>query len=301
LSSHASLDTRGDKKNRPLCPLSVVERALDRARRELFDTVIIDTAGRLQIDTDLMAELGTIAKATKPVATILIIDAMAGQEGLGVAQGFHARTPLTGVIVTKADGDARGGVMLSCRTVLDLPIHFLGMGERPDALEPFHPDRVASRILDLGDLASLAEQVAAATDDETQVERVKRLAQGRLTLEDFRSQLKEMGKLGSMEGLLKMLPGAGRLMPKIDMGRISSDLQRKEAIIDSMTLQERAQFRLLNGSRRQRIARGSGTTVTDVNRLIKEFEMMQKMIKRGGKGRKRGAGLPPELMQLMGK
>ncbi len=282
-------------------PLRVVEAALDQARAELFDTVLIDTAGRLHIDDALMTELVAIRDLAQPAQTLLVVDAMAGQQGLITAQGFHAKTPLTGVIMSKADGDARGGVALSCRAVLGVPIFFAGIGEKVDAFEPFHPERIASRILDLGDLATLVEKVQATATHEPTLERVKKLAQGRFTLEDFREQLREVGKMGQLEGLLKMLPGAGRILPKIDMAQVQADLKKKQAVIDSMTLQERANIRILNGNRRKRIAAGSGTTVTDVNRLIKEFEMMQKMVKKGS-GRGMGlAGLQssPELSHLL--
>ncbi len=279
---------------------AVVQAGLDQARRELFDTVLIDTAGRLHIDDALMAELVAIRDLACPSEILLVADAMAGQQGLITAQGFHAKTPLTGVLLSKTDGDARGGVALSCRAVLGVPIYFSGIGEKVDAFEPFHPERMASRILDLGDLATLVEKVQAVTDHETTLERVKKLANGRFTLEDFREQLQEMGKLGKLEGLLKMLPGAGRMLPQIDMEKIQADLKKKSAIINSMTLQERADIRVLNGSRRKRIASGSGTTVTEVNRLIKEFEIMQKMVKKGsgwGKGRM-GQNLPPEFQGM---
>lgn len=262
-------------------PQHAVEMGFAQARREPFDTVLIDTAGRLHIDDALMGALVAIRAAAQPAHTLLVVDAMAGQQGLIAARGFHAQTSLTGVIVSKADGDARGGVALSCRAILEVPILFTGIGEKVDAFEAFHPARMASRILDLGDLATLVEKVQAVTDAETTLERVKKLSHGRFTLEDFRQQLQEMGKLGKMEGLLKMLPGAGRLLPQIDLSQVQRDVKTKEVIINSMTLQERADIRVLNGSRRKRIAAGSGTTVTDVNRLIKEFEMMQKMMKKG--------------------
>lgn len=262
-------------------PLRVVEAGLDQARRDLFDTVLIDTAGRLHIDDALMQELAMLRDRAQPAHTVLVVDAMAGQQGLSTAQGFHATTPLTGVIVSKADGDARGGVALSCRAVLGVPILFTGVGEKVDAFEPFHPERMASRILDLGDLATLVEKVQAVTNHETTLERVKKLANGRFTLEDFREQLQEMGQMGKLEGLLKMLPGAGRMLSQINMDQVQKDVKKKGAIINSMTLQERADIRVLNGSRRKLVAAGSGTTVTEVNRLIKEFEMMQKMVKKG--------------------
>lgn len=266
-----------------------VQAGLDEARTTLCDTVIIDTAGRLHIDEPLMAELRTIAGIATPEHTILVIDAMAGQQGLAAAEGFHQVVPLSGVVLSKTDGDARGGVALSCASVLRVPILFVGTGEKVDALEPFHPDRMASRLLDMGDLASLAERAHAVTDREETLARVKKMSSGRFTLEDFRTQLKEVSQLGNIEGLLGMIPGAKQMLAKVDTSRIAGDLRRKEAIIDSMTIQERANVRIFNGSRRKRVASGSGVTVTDVNRLIKEFEMFVKMVNRSPKFRGFGA------------
>lgn len=278
-------------------PVAVAEAALAQARQSLADVVIIDTAGRLHIDTALMQELSDLKKTAQPSHTLLVVDAMAGQQGLIAAQGFHQTTPLSGVILTKADGDARGGVALSCRAALHTPILFVGIGEKVDALEAFHPDRLASRILGMGDLATLSEKVEAVMSRETAAERVQKLAQGAFTLEDYRSQLQDVTKMGSMEGLLKMIPGAGQMLGKVNFEQIQQDLARKEAMINSMTFQERGNTRLLNGSRRKRIASGSGTTVTDVNRLIKEFEIMQKMMKKGA----RRKGVPPQLLQMLGR
>lgn len=278
-------------------PVAAAQAALAQARQSLADVVILDTAGRLHIDTALMQELSDLHAATQPTHSLLVVDAMAGQHGLVAAQGFHQTTPLSGVIMTKTDGDARGGVALSCRSVLATPILFLGVGEKVDALEPFHPERLASRILGMGDLATLSEKVEAVMSRETAAERVGKLAKGEFTLEDYRSQLQDVTKLGSMEGLLKMIPGAGQMLGQVNFAQIQADLARKEAIINSMTFQERGNTRLLNGSRRKRIASGSGTTVTDVNRLIKEFEIMQKMMKKGG----RRKGVPPQLLQMMGR
>lgn len=269
--------------------VDVVRDAVDQARRELYDTIIIDTAGRLHIDQALMDELADIAKVAEPSHSILVSDAMAGQQALVTAQAFNNVTPLSGVIVSKADGDARGGVALSCSAVLDVPVYFLGIGEKVDALEAFHPDRMASRILGMGDLATLAERVEKVTDQETALERVKKLAGGKFTLEDYREQIREMGKMDQMESLLKMIPGAQKILPQVDMAQLEKDMKVKTSIIDSMTLQERGNTKLLNGSRRKRIALGCGRTVTDVNRLIKEFEIMQKMMKKGGRQKMLGA------------
>ncbi|MBI4237345.1 MAG: signal recognition particle protein [Deltaproteobacteria bacterium] len=276
-------------------PLDVVEAALEQARTALHDTVIIDTAGRLHIDAPLMDELRAIYQRVTPTQTLLVVDAMAGQQGLVAAQGFHAVTPLTGVIVSKADGDARGGVVLSCAAVCQVPIYFVGTGEKIDALEPFYPDRMASRIVGMGDLATLAERVATITDQATTLERVRKLANGAFTLEDYRAQLREMCKVEQWGELMQLVPGMARMTGQLDFDKVRSDVRNKEAIINSMTLSERGDVRLLNGSRRKRIAQGSGTSVTEVNRLIKEFEILQKMMKKGGRKR----GVPPEMLQLL--
>lgn len=282
-------------------PTDVVRAALNQAREQMTDVVIIDTAGRLHIDQELMSELASVRKIAEPEHTLLVVDAMAGQQGLEVAKGFNQTTPLTSVIISKADGDARGGVALSCRAVLNIPITFVGMGEKVDALEVFYPERMASRILDMGDLAGLVEKVQSATDTQAAAEMVKKLGHGKFTLEDFRQQMKEISKVGQMEGILKMLPGARQMMAELDMGKIEKDLSKKEAIINSMTYQERANSKMLNGSRRKRIASGSGSTVTDVNRLVKEFETFAKMMKKGGgKNRGRMPQLPPQMMQMLG-
>lgn len=260
---------------------AVVEDGLAAARAQMCDIVLIDTAGRLHIDASLMQELRQVARVARPAHALLVVDAMAGQEGLAAARGFHEAVPLSGMILTKADGDARGGVALSCVSVIGAPIHFLGTGERLDALEPFHPDRMAARILDLGDLAALAEQVGAVVDQEQAARRMQALAKGQWTLEDYRDQLRESTRLGQWEKMLGMLPGAHTLVQRVDMERVKREVRRKLAMIDSMTPKERCHIKLLNGSRRRRIAAGSGTTVTEVNRLVKEFEMLRIMMKRG--------------------
>lgn len=275
--------------------VAVVEDGLAAARAQMCDIVLIDTAGRLHIDAALMQELAAVARVARPVQTLLAVDAMAGQEGLAAARGFHEVVPLSGMLLTKADGDARGGVALSCVAVIGAPIFFVGTGERLDALEPFHPDRMAARILDLGDLATLAEQVGAAVDQGQAARRMQTLAKGKWTLEDYRDQLKESTKLGQWEKMLGMLPGAHQLMQQVDMERVKLEVRRKLAVIDSMTPKERCNIKLLNGSRRRRIAAGSGTTVPDVNRLVKEFETLQIMMKRGNPAARRDYGSPYSL------
>ncbi len=301
----AQLQTLGAAANLPVYPsvvadghTKILSGAFDQARTQLFDTIILDTAGRLHIDDALMQELGAIRARAQPAHTLLVVDAMAGQQGLVAAQGFHAPTPLTGVIMSKADGDARGGVALSTRAVLGVPIFFTGQGEKIEALELFYPDRMASRILDMGDLQGLAEKVETITDRATAESRVRKLASGRFTMEDYREQLKDIAKVGQWEGMLKMIPGMGRVLPQINMDAMKGELTKKEAIINSMTFAERSDVRLLNGSRRKRIAAGSGTSVTEVNRLIKEFELLSKMMKKGPGGQKQMAA---QMMQMMGK
>ncbi|PIR20669.1 MAG: signal recognition particle protein [Deltaproteobacteria bacterium CG11_big_fil_rev_8_21_14_0_20_47_16] len=266
-------------------PAQIAKDAVDHAAKFGFDTVFLDTAGRLAIDDDLMTELKQIADAVKPQHRFLVIDAMAGQTGLSTAKRFDEATDITGVVLSKADGDARGGVALSIRHQLGKPICFIGTGEKPADLEAFYPDRMASRILDMGDLASLVERAQGLVSEDEAREAAKGLSSGQFSLNEFRKQLRMMKKLGSMESMLKMVPGAGRMMDKVNVNDIEKDLRVKESIIDSMTEAERQNPKLLNGSRRKRIALGCGRQVSDVNRLIKEFETMQVAFKRmrGGK------------------
>jgi len=263
----------------------IAKDAVAHAAKFGFDTVFLDTAGRLAIDDDLMTELRGIRNAVNPQHRFLVIDAMAGQTGLSTAKRFDDVADITGVVLSKADGDARGGVALSIRHQLGKPICFVGTGEKPADLEMFYPDRMASRILDMGDLAGLVERAQGMVSEEEAREAAKGLTSGQFSLNEFRKQLRMMKKLGSMESMLKMIPGAGRMMEKVNVNEVESELRVKESIIDSMTEAERQNPKLLNGSRRKRIASGSGRTVADVNRLIKEFETMQIAFKRlrGGK------------------
>ena len=272
-------------------PVDIATLAMEAAYTAGYDTVILDTAGRLHIDAPLMAELKAIRQQVAPKEILLVADAMTGQDAVQVGQSFHDLLKLTGVILTKMEGDARGGAALSMREVVGKPIKFLGVGEKLDALEPFHPDRLASRILGMGDVLTLIEKAQEAFD-ETQVQALEqKLRKEAFTLEDFRDQLRQMKKLGSMEQLLNLIPGFGKAKALKNLKPDEREFKKTEAIINSMTPKERADYLLIDGSRRRRIALGSGTTVQDVNRLLKNFAMTQKMIKQmtqtGKKGKMR--------------
>ncbi|MDP3181728.1 MAG: signal recognition particle protein [Desulfobaccales bacterium] len=272
-------------------PVDIAAAAMEAAYTAGYDTVILDTAGRLHIDGALMAELKAIREKVAPKEILLVADAMTGQDAVQVGESFHDLLKLTGVILTKMEGDARGGAALSMREVTGRPIKFLGVGEKLDALEPFHPDRLASRILGMGDVLTLIEKAQEAFD-ESQVQALeKKLRQEAFTLEDFRDQLRQMKKLGNMEQLLNLIPGFGKAKALKDLKPDDRELKRTEAIINSMTPKERVDYQIIDGSRRRRIAMGSGTTVQDVNRLLKNFAVTQKMIKQmtqtGKKGKMR--------------
>jgi signal recognition particle subunit SRP54 len=274
-------------------PVYIAERARENARKFGYDTVIIDTAGRLSIDEDMMNELSRIESATHPTEILLVLDGMTGQDAVETAKNFHEKLKLTGVVLTKLDGDARGGAALSVRQVTNLPIKFIGVGEKADQLEVFHPDRMASRILDLGDVMSLVEKTAEAVNIEKAEQMRQKLARDEFTLDDFREQLQQLKKMGSLEDTLKMIPGMGKALKNAkNMRPPDEDIKKVEAIINSMTKKERADVNLLNGSRRRRIATGSGTSVQDVNRFIKQYEETRKLMKQftktGAKGLMRG-------------
>ncbi len=269
-------------------PVDIAVLAMEAAYTAGYDTVILDTAGRLHIDAPLMDELKAIRAKTEPNEILLVADAMTGQDAVQVAQKFHDLLRLTGVILTKMEGDARGGAALSMRAVIGQPIKFLGVGEKLDALEVFHPDRLSSRILGMGDVLTLIEK-AQETFDAAQAQALeKKLRKEGFTLEDFRDQLRQIKKMGTMEQLLGMIPGLGKLKALKDMKPDDRELKRVEAIINSMTPKERADHLIINGSRRRRIALGSGTSVQDVNRLLKNFATTQKMIKQMTQGGKKG-------------
>ena len=260
-------------------PEEILEQAKKWAEENMIDVVLVDTAGRTQIDDDLMNELGRLKQIWEPKEILLVADAMLGQQSVNVAEGFHQKLGLTGLILTKVDGDARGGAALSIRQAVGVPIKFLGIGEKSDAIEVFHPDRLASRILDMGDVLSLVEKAQEVIDEKDAREAAKKIGKGQFTVEDFLKQLQMMKKMGGMESLLGMLPGMGQAMKQMkDMAPPDKELKKIEAIIQSMTKKERGDHRILNGSRRLRIATGSGTQVSDVNKFIKQFEQSQKMM-----------------------
>jgi signal recognition particle subunit SRP54 len=247
------------------------------------DTVIIDTAGRLHIDEAMMAEVAAIVGAAHPHETLLVVDAMAGQDAVDAAAAFHARLPITGLVLAKVDSDARGGASLSVRAATGIPVKLMGTGEKLDAIEVFHPDRLAQRILGMGDVVTLVEKAQAVVDQKQAEEQAKKMLEARFTLDDFYSQLQQLKKMGPLGDLLKMIPGMGQLSAQLPSGpEAERELKRVEAIISSMTRAERADPTILNGSRRKRIAKGSGTTVSDVNQLVKQFEEMRKLMKQMG-------------------
>ncbi len=264
-------------------PVTVARGAMDEAARLGRDVVIIDTAGRLQIDADLMDQLRDVRDAVHPHDTLLVVDAMTGQEAVNVATEFDQSIGLTGVILTKIDGDARGGAALSVKEVVGKPILFAGTGEKLDEFEAFHPDRMASRILGMGDVLTLIEKAEATFDQEEMAKTEEKLRKGQLTLEDFLDQMRQVKKMGPLQNVLGMLPG----MPKeLKNAQIEdSEIARIEAIICSMTVEERRDPALINGSRRMRIAKGSGVTTSDVNALLKQFKMVQQMMRSAGKGK----------------
>ncbi len=274
-------------------PMQIAMRAMDVGRRELYDVVILDTAGRLAIDEALMEEVAQVKLATNPHETLLVVDAMTGQDAVNTAKAFQDKVGVTGIVMTRIDGDARGGAALSMRAVTGAPIKLLGAGEKLDALEDFHPDRIASRILGMGDIVSLVEK-AAATIDQAEAEKLAaRMQKGQFTLEDYASQLKQIGKMGSLQGILGMLPGVGKIKQQLEGANLdTSILARQAAIISSMTPRERRTPDLIKASRKKRIAAGSGTSVQEVNRMLKQFDdmsaMMKRMNKMGQKGLMRG-------------
>jgi len=251
--------------------------SISHARKNMLDVVIVDTAGRLQIDDELMRELERIKKATSPNEILFVADAMTGQEALNVAAEFHKRVCLTGAVLTKMDGDARGGAAMSLKAALGIPIKFIGVGEKLTDLEEFHPERISSRILGMGDIVSLVEKAQEAVDFEETKKLEKKLRKEAFTFEDFLTQLKQLKKMGPLSGLLEMIPGMGKQLKGVKVD--DSGLVRIEAIVNSMTRKERNHPEILDGSRRKRIARGSGTTIQEVNQLLKQFSSMQKMIK----------------------
>jgi signal recognition particle subunit SRP54 len=260
-------------------PVDLARSARKEAVQTSRDVLLVDTAGRLHIDDDLMTELQELKALLSPSEVLFVADAMTGQDAVKSAEEFHKRLGITGVILTKMDGDARGGAALSIRTVTDQPLKFVGVGEKSDALEPFHPDRVASRILGMGDVLSLIEKVEENIDQKKAEEMQRKLIDNEFTLEDFRDQLRQLRKLGPLEGLLGMMPQLGPLKGLKDVKVDESEITRVVAIIDSMTQKERVNHMIINGARRRRIAKGSGTSVQEVNALLKQYTQARKMMK----------------------
>lgn len=302
----ATLATQAEVVSLPIVPgqmpLEIAARAMDVARRELFDVVVLDTAGRLAIDDALMAEVAAVKATVNPHETLLVVDAMTGQDAVNTARAFQEKVGVTGIVMTRVDGDARGGAALSMRAVTGAPIKLLGAGEKLDALEDFHPERIAGRILGMGDIVSLVERAAETIDRDEAEKLAARMQKGRFTLEDYAKQLQQIGKMGSLQGILGMLPGAGKIKDQIKNANLDERiLKRQAAIISSMTPKERRAPDLIKASRKRRIAAGAGVQVQDVNRLLKQFDdmsaMMKRMNKMGQKGLMRGglASLLPGL------
>ena len=286
-------------------PVDIVNTAIAAAKKQFIDVLIIDTAGRLHVDNEMMTEIKQVHAAANPVETLFVIDAMIGQDAVNTAQAFNESLPLTGVILTKVDGDARGGAALSVRHVTGKPIKFMGVGEKTDALEPFYPERIASRILGMGDVLSLIEDVERKVDKKKAEKFAQKIVKGkRFDLEDLREQLKQMKNMGGMASMMDKLPGMGNMKELAQQNQATSQFDKMECIIDSMTPKERKNPDLLNGSRKRRITNGSGTSIQDLNRLLKQHKQMSKMMKkmkgkgmqnmmRGMGGMMSGDGLPP--------
>ena len=286
-------------------PVSIAKRAMTVGRLQGYDVVMLDTAGRLHVDEALMAEVASVHDLVKPHEVLLVVDAMTGQDAVNVARAFKERVGVTGIVMTRVDGDARGGAALSMRAVTGCPIKLLGVGEKMDALEDFHPQRIAGRILGMGDVVSLVEK-AAETIEKDEAERLaKKMAKGDFDLDDMAAQLRQLRKLGGLGGVMGLLPGIGKMKKQLAGANIDEkQLAHQEAIISSMTKKERKDIKLLNASRRKRIAAGSGTTVQEVNRLLKQYQDMSRVMKQMGKsgmlkgmmgGLMGGGGTPPQL------
>ncbi len=291
-------------------PMTLVRGAVKHAQEMGFDTLMIDTAGRLHIDDELMAELEAIKAETKPIEVLFVADAMTGQDAVRSAEVFHERIGITGVVLTKMDGDARGGAALSIKQVIGQPVKFVGVGEKYDAIEPFYPDRISQRILGMGDVLTLIEEVQGKINEEEAQQQLMKMTRNQFTLEDFRAQLGQFKKLGSMSKLMKMLPEqltGGLSLSDEQSAEVDHQMKRTEAIIDSMTKQERNDHRVIDASRKTRIAGGSGTTIAEVNQLLRQYEQMRKMMAQmnkggllGGLGKKMMGGLAGGLGGMMG-
>lgn len=297
------LQVLGEQINAPVfslgdqvSPVEIAKQAIAKAKEEHYDYVLIDTAGRLHIDEGLMDELNNIKAAVKPDEILLVVDAMTGQDAVNVAEAFNQQLELSGIVLTKLDGDTRGGAALSVKSITGKPIKFAGMGEKLDALEPFHPDRMASRILGMGDMLTLIEKAQTAVDHEKAAELERKMRKMEFTFDDFLEQLTQVRNMGPLDEILGMMPGAGKMKGLKDLKVDEKALGKVEAIVRSMTPKEKHQPEVINASRRKRIATGSGTTVQDVNRLLKQFEDMKKMMKQmtqmSSKKKKKGFKLP---------
>ena len=265
-------------------PVEIAKRSLEQAKKESFDVLILDTAGRLQIDNALMKEVESISKETNPNEILLVSDAMIGQESVNVAKEFNDKLKLTGIVLTRLDGDARGGAALSMKSVTGCPIKLIGTGEKMDALEIFYPDRIANRILGMGDVVSLVEEASETIKKEDAKQLNKKIQEGQFTLNDLAKQLKQMKKIGGLKGILAKLPGASKIQDQMDKANIDDKLiVKQQAIISSMTVEERENYKILHALRKRRIASGSGTTIQEVNKLLKQYHTMLKMMKKYGK------------------
>ena len=293
----AQLAERAEVSSLPIIqgqtPVQIASRAMEAGRREGFDIVILDTAGRLSIDEELMDEVRAIRAATNPAETLLVVDAMTGQDAVNTARAFNEAVGVTGIVMTRMDGDARGGAALSMRAITGAPIKLTGSGEKLDALEPFHPERVAGRILGMGDIVSLVEKAAETIDKDEAEKLAAKMAKGKFDLDDYSKQLKQISKMGSISGILGMLPGMGKMKDQLEGANLDTKIvKRQGAIIGSMTMAERRNPDIIKASRKKRIAAGSGVTVQEVNQLLKQFDQMTMMMKRmnklGQKGMMRG-------------
>ena len=281
-------------------PVAIAKRAVRTARLEGYDVVILDTGGRLAIDEELMREVAEISKAVDPAETLLVADAMTGQDAVTIATEFREKVGITGILLTRVDGDARGGAALSMRMVAGCPIKLIGVGEKIDALEAFHPDRIAGRILGMGDVVSLVEKASETIEIEEAEALARKIEKGRFDLDDLLKQLRQLKKMGGLEGLLALLPGVGKMKKQMAQANIDPDLiKRQEAIILSMTPRERRNPKIIHASRKQRVAKGSGSTVQEINKLLKQWMEMSRMMKRVAKMSKKGklpGGFPPDGM-----
>jgi signal recognition particle subunit SRP54 len=284
----AQLDVPVFASSAEMDPVKICRKAKTTAHLQGCDTLLLDTAGRLHIDEQLMDELKRIKQKVEPSEILLVADAMTGQDAVNIAKSFDEKLDISGVVLTKMDGDARGGAALSIKSITGKPIKFIGVGEKLNALEPFHPDRLASSILGMGDVLTLIEKAQEAVDEKKAAELEKKLRKSQFTLEDFRDQMVQIRKMGSVGDIMKMIPGMGKLKQMKNLDVDEKEFVRIEAIINSMTPMERRQHTIINGSRRRRIARGSGTRVQDVNRLLKNYTQMLKMLKKINKGGMRG-------------